>query len=1150
MLFIAVALLSQTFFVFARPYYSADLNEDEFVDFIDFAKFAANWQQSGENIDGDFDNSGLVDVNDLQHFTQYWLEDVIYPPIVEDQNVILTQGHSAGIVLQANDENNDVLDYFVISYPAHGALVLDGNMAGYNPFAAYDGNDSFIFLAYDGKYESDIATVSITVRPDTDGDGLSDYDEINAVFGYITDPCNPNSDSDIMPDGWEVENSLNPTVDDGSGDADGDGLCNADEYTYGTNPYVQDTDGDGLQDGIEVSPANGYVTNPTNPDTDGDGVKDGDELSWNLNPLDTDTDDDDLNDGAEVAFNGSQDYNPVPPGYYQGDFRNYDTDANDSDSDTDGMTDGWEAQYTQPDSEYLDPRYKGISSWLDAEKDIDTDGLKNIEEYLGQYGSYQFACSTNPRNWDTDGDGECDGDEAGADFWTPYTYRSDPTLIDTDSDGLVDGWHGVVSAQSYPEGVVVGGYVVGERNYSTNTLDDDTDNDSMGDGWEVRYSNGTFNPTVNYWRNDDFDSDGLKNYEDSQQDTDPWNCDHDGDGLDDGCEVNVSGTEPKNADTDGDNLVDGLEINSYQTNPLDFDSDDDLLPDGWEVQYSLDPSSSIDNNGKNGDPDGDNLINFDELVYGTNPQQGDSDSDGTNDGAEVAQGSNPADGSDGGQTPAEDKYLNVKLTVGDHSGSHSERYNLKVGSITHQAPEFGVVEERGYPFEVGKKYEIRIIHTGSNISPPDYDYTALIEPNETLDGVGIVIDDPEGILGIHSESTYFYARGKTAYLYVVKSSLKIYNGGNNGIAGSEFPDANEMDLGSYLLVNWDDDDEDDKPDLYKSGTVSGDDDLAKIELSLLPAELNKGTLEFVKAGGTGCNVKIWDSADKQNEITDLSWDIASQTPPSQLWLEATAASNSERDISLELRYTNNGTTIADTVKATAVMVNLGNAVYRDNEVGWGVDPERGHAAIVYKYTGACAQDAFDSADNFGIIAMKGPSGDKTLANITNSGDPCYGCYTNVSDITYAKRIAIIKTAKELAEREIEYEALNALIPHKWDGAINSITDLRCDGLVEVCYELNGINVWAMKRNYYGMSYNYDISDWIDILEYDNHVWQSGANNKNDNLEEHNDFDVGDENDWNDTLQPATQCGYVTPVDAKTKFSRQDLCQPIGHKGGN
>ena len=69
-----------------------------------------------------------------------------------------------------------------------------------------------------------------------------------------------------------------------------------------------------------------------------------------------------------------------------------------------------------------------------------------------------------------------------------------------------------------------------------------------------------------------------------------------------------------------------------------------------------------------------------------------SDDDGTNDGDEVAQGSHPADGSDNGQ-PQEDKYLDVKLTVGDHSGSHSERYNLKVGSITHQAPEFGVVEE-------------------------------------------------------------------------------------------------------------------------------------------------------------------------------------------------------------------------------------------------------------------------------------------------------------------------------------------------------------------------------------------------------------------------------------------------------------------------
>jgi len=235
--------------------------------------------------------------------------------------------------------------------------------------------------------------------------------------------------------------------------------------------------------------------------------------------------------------------------------------------------------------------------------------------------------------------------------------------------------------------------------------------------------------------------------------------------------------------------------------------------------------------------------------------------------------------------------------------------------------------------------------------------------------------------------------------------------------------------------------------------------------------------------------------------------------------------------------------VYDTVKATVVMINLGNAVYRDNSFGFGVDPRRGHSAIVYKYEGTCNPTEFSNSDKFYVIEMQGPTDDKTLTTMLG-----YGCYTNVSDITYSKRLSIIKTAKALVARGVDYEAVNAVWPGNWDGTIENITDLRCDGLVEVCYETSGVDVWAMKREYNGTSYNYDIADQVDIFGYDNRVWAAGANSNNDNLEEHNDFDVGEPSDWNDTLQPSTQCGHIPPVNAATKLSLQNLCNPIGHRG--
>lgn len=65
-------------------------------------------------------------------------------------------------------------------------------------------------------------------------------------------------------------------------DTDGDGLTDGDEvHKYQTRPINPDTDGDGLTDGEEVMR---WGTNPTNADTDGDGYPDGEEVKGGYNP--------------------------------------------------------------------------------------------------------------------------------------------------------------------------------------------------------------------------------------------------------------------------------------------------------------------------------------------------------------------------------------------------------------------------------------------------------------------------------------------------------------------------------------------------------------------------------------------------------------------------------------------------------------------------------------------------------------------------------------------------------------------------------------------------------------------------------------------------------------------------------------------------
>lgn len=84
----------------------------------------------------------------------------------------------------------------------------------------------------------------LSVFEDSDGDGLSDADEV-----YLRlDPTNPDTDGDGYTDGAEVTLGSNPRNPDG----DNDGLPDPVEFALGTSPTSADSDGDGVHDGAEV----------------------------------------------------------------------------------------------------------------------------------------------------------------------------------------------------------------------------------------------------------------------------------------------------------------------------------------------------------------------------------------------------------------------------------------------------------------------------------------------------------------------------------------------------------------------------------------------------------------------------------------------------------------------------------------------------------------------------------------------------------------------------------------------------------------------------------------------------------------------------------------------------------------------------------
>ena len=344
---------------------------------------------------------------------------------------------------------------------------------------------------------------------DPDGDLLSNSNEF--LFG--TDPTTNDTDGDLMWDGWESQYVpvLSPLTNDAAADPDGDSLTNLLEYTgwapfwSQTDPTTNDTDGDLALDNEERD----YMTDPTNAasfpaDISGtivnaitdavpgsvyavvsDGITEsmavavtnGVSNSWDYTVFNIPT----LTNYTIRAFmdetvNASQDTWEVVGEYagnpyaLVGDVSGIDITmgipTNDTDNDTiidyeevyvylthpgtndtdgDLMPDGWEIQYMPS----LSPRTN------DATQDLDVDLLNNLQEYNYSYGG--VTNSTDPTNYDTDGDLLEDGPEV-----TAGTDAHDP---DTDDDGLLDG------AEHYTHG--------------TSPLTNDTDGDLFNDYEEV-----------------------------------------------------------------------------------------------------------------------------------------------------------------------------------------------------------------------------------------------------------------------------------------------------------------------------------------------------------------------------------------------------------------------------------------------------------------------------------------------------------------------------------------------------------------------------------------------------------------------------------------------------------------------------------------
>ena len=101
-------------------------------------------------------------------------------------------------------------------------------------------------------------------------------------------------------------------------------------------------------------------------------------------------------------------------------------------------------------------------------------------------------------------------------------FGTNPLSTDSDDDGLTDGH---------------------EASTGTGPMAPDSDGDGLQDGWEQTHGLDPSDPNGNNGANGDPDNDGVSNSDEQENNTDPHNADTDGDGINDGVEIN-QGTDP------------------------------------------------------------------------------------------------------------------------------------------------------------------------------------------------------------------------------------------------------------------------------------------------------------------------------------------------------------------------------------------------------------------------------------------------------------------------------------------------------------------------------------------------------------------------------------------------------------------------------
>jgi len=149
-------------------------------------------------------------------------EETNLSPVGNSQQITSNEDSKHVIILSANDGDNDLLTYTIVSQPQHGVLTQLSYTITYEPFADYNGADQFSFKVNDGFSDSEEVIITLTIENTNDAPEFNSLPGQTAIedrpYTYLINVIDIDPDALIeisstnLPDWLELTDNKNGTA--------------------------------------------------------------------------------------------------------------------------------------------------------------------------------------------------------------------------------------------------------------------------------------------------------------------------------------------------------------------------------------------------------------------------------------------------------------------------------------------------------------------------------------------------------------------------------------------------------------------------------------------------------------------------------------------------------------------------------------------------------------------------------------------------------------------------------------------------------------------------------------------------------------------------------------------------------------------------